>query len=44
VGDGLVLRRPFSWDEVNGVTKIKPLPPPPSKPEPKPEGKPNTGT
>jgi len=37
VGDGQVLRRPFTWDEVNGVTKIKTLPPP--KPEPKPEGK-----
>ena len=33
VGDGQVLRRPFTWDEVNGVTKIKTLPPP--KPEPK---------
>lgn len=28
VGDGLVERRPFTWDEVNGVTKIKLLPPP----------------
>ncbi len=26
VGDGLVERRPFTWDEVNGVMKIKPLP------------------
>ena len=25
-GDGLVERRPFTWDEVLGVTKIKPLP------------------
>jgi alkaline phosphatase D len=33
-GDGQVLRRPFTWDEVNGVTKIK-LPPPAPKPEPK---------
>ncbi len=29
VGDGLVQRRPFTWNEVLGVTKIKPLPPPP---------------
>ena len=28
VGDGLVERRPFTWDEVNGVTKIELLPPP----------------
>jgi hypothetical protein len=28
VGDGLVERRPFTWDEVNGATKIKLLPPP----------------
>lgn len=27
VGDGLVERRPFTWDEVNGATKIKLLPP-----------------
>ena len=26
VGDGLVERRPFSWDEVRGVTRIKPIP------------------
>lgn len=28
VGDGLVHRREFTWDEVIGVTKIKLLPPP----------------
>ena len=33
VGDGLVERRPFTWDEVLGVTKIKTLPPPPPKEE-----------
>ena len=33
VGDGLVLRRPFTWDEVNGVTRIKTLPlPQPAQP------------
>ena len=26
VGDGLVERRPFTWNEVLGETKIKPLP------------------
>ena len=43
VGDGQVLRRPFTWDEVNGVTKIKTLPPPP-KPEPKKDAKNAAGT
>ncbi len=38
VGDGQVLRRPFTWDEVNGVTKVKPLPPSP-KPESNAQGK-----
>ena len=33
VGDGLLERRPFTWDEVLGVTKIKTLPPPPPKEE-----------
>ena len=30
VGEGLVERRAFTWDEVRGVTQIKPLPAPPS--------------
>jgi alkaline phosphatase D len=29
VGEGLVLRREFTWDEIIGLTKILPLPPPP---------------
>lgn len=38
VGEGLAQRRVFSWDEVIGKTKIKPLPPPGKKePEKKPE-------
>ncbi|HYV33053.1 MAG TPA: hypothetical protein VEO53_18340, partial [Candidatus Binatia bacterium] len=28
VGDGLAARRAFTWNEVLGVTKIKPLPQP----------------
>jgi alkaline phosphatase D len=39
VGDGLVERRPFAWDEVNGITKLKLLPPSP-KAEPKPGASP----
>jgi len=35
VGDGLVQRRPFTWKEVTGATKIKPLPPPPKEDKPK---------
>lgn len=38
VGDGLVLRQPFSWDEVNGRAKLKLLPPSP-KAEAKPAKK-----
>jgi alkaline phosphatase D len=37
VGDGLALRRAFTWDEVLGVTKIKPLPPSPRDEKPKAE-------
>ena len=35
VGDGLVERRRFTWDEVLGVTKIKTLPPSPKDEKPK---------
>jgi alkaline phosphatase D len=30
--EGLIERKPFTWDEVLGVTKIKPTPPPAPKP------------
>ena len=40
VGEGLAQRRVFTWDEVTGKTKIKPLPPPAKKePEKKTEGR-----
>jgi alkaline phosphatase D len=35
VGDGLVHRRAFTWDEVTGATKIKTLPPLPKDEKPK---------
>lgn len=38
VGDGLVERRPFSWDEVTGAAKIKLLPPPPKEEKAKAKG------
>ena len=38
VGDGLVERRPVSWDEITGAKRITPLPPTP-RPEPKPDPK-----
>ena len=31
VGEGRIERRPFTWDEILGRTKIKPLPSPPAK-------------
>ena len=31
VGEGRIERRPFTWDEILGQTKIKPLPPAPTK-------------
>ena len=31
VGEGLAQRRVFTWDEITGKTKIKPLPPPAKK-------------
>jgi alkaline phosphatase D len=37
VGDGLAHRRAFTWDEVLGITKIKPLPPSPRNEKPKTE-------
>jgi alkaline phosphatase D len=30
-GQGIVETRPFTWDEINGVTRIPPLPPAPPK-------------
>lgn len=32
--EGLIHKRPFTWDEINGVTKIAPLPPTPETPKP----------
>jgi alkaline phosphatase D len=37
VGDGLAHRRAFTWDEVLGITEIKPLPPSPRDEKPKTE-------
>ena len=31
VGEGRIERRPFTWDEILGRTKVKPLPSPPAK-------------